>query len=122
MLRPCTLTVTLPGQTAHGAFFEGGVYQILPDFDPAVSRLITDTTRQSSKLFDRSKDPREQHDVAGQHPDVVKELQSLIASRIAESRQLVAAPGRPADIEDLREELRALGYLDDAGQPEDLGP
>ena len=36
--------VTLAGQEPHGIFFEGGRYEVLSDFDPVISRVITDTT------------------------------------------------------------------------------
>ncbi|MCA9973289.1 MAG: hypothetical protein KC425_23885, partial [Anaerolineales bacterium] len=39
-----SLDVSLPGETARGAFFEGGAYATFAGFDPVVSRLITDTT------------------------------------------------------------------------------
>jgi hypothetical protein len=39
-----SLDITLAEQTPHGAFFEGGRYQTLADFDPVVTRIITETT------------------------------------------------------------------------------
>jgi PKD repeat protein len=39
-----SVDVTLPGEIARGAFFEGGTYQTYEGFDPVVSRLITETT------------------------------------------------------------------------------
>jgi hypothetical protein len=37
-----SVTITLAGETPHGAFFEGGTYKVLPAFDPVVARIISD--------------------------------------------------------------------------------
>lgn len=38
-----SVTVTLPNEIAHGAFFESGHYVSYNNFDPVIARLITDT-------------------------------------------------------------------------------
>ena len=38
-----SVSVTLVGEYARGAFFEGGHYQTHAPFDPVIARLITDT-------------------------------------------------------------------------------
>ena len=40
-----SVSVTLEGAYAHGAFFEEGEYQSFTPFDPVIARLITDTTQ-----------------------------------------------------------------------------
>jgi len=62
-------------------------------------------------LFDRAADPGEQRDVAGDHPVTVGYLSAQLAERIASSRPL---PGqRSAAVpEDVRRNLRALGYVE----------
>jgi hypothetical protein len=39
-----SLDISLDEQTPHGAFFEGGQYQIWENFDPVVTRIVTETT------------------------------------------------------------------------------
>jgi hypothetical protein len=39
--------ISLEDQTPHGAFFEGGTYQTFENFDPVITRVITDTTEIS---------------------------------------------------------------------------
>jgi hypothetical protein len=60
------------------------------------------------KLFDLSADPLETRNVAGDHPDVVRELRGFVD-------RILAAGGGPGDEGDsneaLEEQLRALGYL-----------
>jgi parallel beta-helix repeat protein len=36
-----SLDISLGGETPHGAFFEGGTYQTIEDFDPVISRLLS---------------------------------------------------------------------------------
>jgi arylsulfatase A-like enzyme len=62
-------------------------------------------------LFDRQSDPDERHNVLDAHPDVVeRELQALrFLTRHGTSDELA---GEAEINEDLRQELRALGYLD----------
>jgi hypothetical protein len=39
-----SLDISLSEQTPHGAFFEGGSYQSFENFDPVVTRIVTETT------------------------------------------------------------------------------
>lgn len=85
-------------------------------------RLITDTATKQSRLYDRNRDGGETRDVASEHADVVAELEDLLGSQIADSRQRARGQVlRPAAVDDqMRAELRALGYLDsDGDQPGD---
>jgi hypothetical protein len=40
-----SLDISVPGTVASGAIFEGGRYQTIQDFDPVVTRVITDQAR-----------------------------------------------------------------------------
>jgi hypothetical protein len=42
-----SVDISLDDQTPHGAFFEGGTYQTLENFDPVITRVITDTSNIS---------------------------------------------------------------------------
>lgn len=66
------------------------------------------------QLFDHRRDPRDLHDVAGQHPEIVKRLQQ----RLSAWRKSAVASRLPSDEEssrgmtpEERERLRSLGYL-----------
>ncbi|MCC7020694.1 MAG: hypothetical protein IT332_13110 [Ardenticatenales bacterium] len=39
-----SVTVTVPGMLARGAFLEGGRYRTLSGFDPVITRVVTDTS------------------------------------------------------------------------------
>ncbi len=66
------------------------------------------------ELYDYRKDPRDERDVAAQHPDLVRKLAGLLAGwrRSAESRRLPSdeEAGRTLGSEEL-ERLRSLGYI-----------
>lgn len=36
-----SVDISLAGETPHGAFFEGGTYETIEDFDPVISRLVS---------------------------------------------------------------------------------
>ncbi len=61
------------------------------------------------KLFDLVADPREQHDLAGQRPDLVAELTREAAEIVSRRPPLPVRPHTPDD--QTRKDLRALGYL-----------
>jgi hypothetical protein len=44
-----SVSITLAGETPHGAFFEGGTYKVVPDFDPVVTRIISDVVDLSDQ-------------------------------------------------------------------------
>jgi hypothetical protein len=47
-----SVSVTLPGEQAQGAFFEGGHYEVYPDFDPVIATLVTDTAALAEPWYD----------------------------------------------------------------------
>lgn len=61
-----------------------------------------------AELYDLATDPREQHDLAGEQPHRVAELATLIEQRFRGLARRVEAQDVP---DELREELRALGYV-----------
>jgi len=81
-------------------------------------RIEDDGTLSGEELYDRASDPFELEDVAARHPQVVAQLRELLALRLDRQRERGAAlrggdppPVRAVDPE-LREQLRALGYVD----------
>lgn len=52
-----SISVSLPGVAARGAFLDGGRYRTLAPFDPVIARVVTDTTAiplwQTEPRFDR---------------------------------------------------------------------
>ena len=76
-------------------------------------KLITDTAG-GKRLFDVDSDPKELHDVAGEHPRIVETLAAEIARRVpAATAADAAAPTLPPAVKkDLDESLRALGYVE----------
>jgi arylsulfatase A-like enzyme len=61
-----------------------------------------------SELYDLTLDPNETHDLAGERPDLVAELDALLDDRLARARESVPLV-TPDD--DHRELLQALGYV-----------
>ena len=62
----------------------------------------------AAELYDLAADPGERHDLAAARPHKVAELATLIEQRFAGFRRRVEAQDVP---DELREELRALGYV-----------
>jgi len=96
-----------PGPTAR---------TMVPGDDLAVRRgrykLVLDPRTDTARLFDLARDPREQSDVAADHPDLVAALRAELARFRA--RKIESGPAVPLDEEDLRR-LQGLGY---AGEDE----
>jgi arylsulfatase A-like enzyme len=84
-------------------------------------RLIHPVTSPGAdRLFDLSRDPREQEDLAAQHPERVAALRVRIDALLALPPPWDAAPEVELDAMRL-EQLRALGYLGvGQGEPEPL--
>jgi arylsulfatase A-like enzyme len=71
---------------------------------------------QSTLLYDLENDPLERVDVADRHPDVVARLERELAERRAALPRRAATGGREIRLDDEQQaRLRALGYLDEAG-------
>jgi arylsulfatase A-like enzyme len=91
-----------PGPTAR---------RMVPGDDLAVRRgrhkLVLDPKTGQARLYDLTADPAEAHDVAGQFPELVGELEAELA-RFRAARA-APAPGAPLDEEDMKR-LEALGY------------
>jgi arylsulfatase A-like enzyme len=78
-------------------------------------QLLYDVSTDERRLFDLEADPTEQHDVAGEHPEVVAQMMGVLQERLAENARRnsgAAAKPRPID-EETRRQLRALGYVHD---------
>lgn len=74
------------------------------------------------ELYDMEHDPREKTNVAGAHPDVVQRLEREIEKYLAKHRR--ETPTEPAEAmdPDVRDQLRALGYVGDEENAADLWP
>jgi arylsulfatase A-like enzyme len=67
----------------------------------------------ATELFDVVADPGETTDLSGRDPTIEDELRELLAEHLEPSSAATRLPARSADIPDeLRERLRALGYLE----------
>jgi arylsulfatase len=81
-------------------------------------RLVVNEASGAISLYDHSRDPTERIDLAPSRPKVVEELRSLLEQQRKDDRRLAQDfETQPADgviSEQLRRELRALGYLDEA--------
>ncbi|MEQ1892779.1 MAG: sulfatase [Planctomycetota bacterium] len=73
-------------------------------------KLFFDPTRNAQRLYDLATDPREERDVAGEHPELVRELADELARLLA--RRVEGGAAAPLDAHDL-ELLRMLGYAGD---------
>jgi hypothetical protein len=61
-------------------------------------------------LHDLHEDPREREDVAAEHPEVVRRLKGKIMS-MSEDNLVLSGSVSAADLDDIEQRLRALGYL-----------
>lgn len=78
-------------------------------------QLLYDVSTDERRLFDLGADPTEQHDVAGEQPEVVTRMMGVLKERLAENARRnpgAAAAQRPID-DETRRQLRALGYVQD---------
>jgi len=83
-------------------------------------KLIVDPERGSTELYDWVRDPGEQDDLAQREPELVARLRGELETLMAELRASAAdfREGElqrlaPAEMEDVLEQLRSLGYLGD---------
>lgn len=67
----------------------------------------------AEELYDRRADRAEAHDVAEREPEVLAELRDAFAAALRRAREAAAPPSAaPPDDPQVRERLRALGYVD----------
>lgn len=76
--------------------------------------LIRRDGRRERRLHDLETDPGTTRDIAAAHPDAVRDLEAAIDAHRDREARLALAPTPAAIDPQLRERLRALGYLDDA--------
>ena len=73
----------------------------------------------TAELFDRSADPGESRDVAGERSDLVELYAAALDLRFGEERRLIqdqdAVPNPVVLDPEVEERLRALGYVDGGG-------
>ena len=88
-------------------------YSIVKDGWKLIHNTQGFKNRSEFELFDRAKDPLDQTNVAGQHPDVVKQLgEDLTAWRKwAEENALPEADSTEGLSDDELRRLRSLGYI-----------
>lgn len=80
-------------------------------------KLLCDPKSEGCRLFDLAADPHERVDVAAEHPQVVADLRARLGRARRPPHPLAAAPPDvdPEQLEHwraLREQLRALGYVE----------
>ena len=85
----------------HGTSYLDGSWKLL-------LRPRGETTRRS--LFDRREDRRERRDQADRQPDLVRTLEALLERLLGEAGPALDG-GELEDEHELREQLKALGYL-----------
>lgn len=74
----------------------------------------------TASLFDRRADPREEHDLAPEHPELVELYAAALQARFGSDRPSILVPGAVAPEVELdpetRARLQALGYVDVGGE------
>ena len=74
-------------------------------------KLIWNRKRNTTELFNLSRDPLERHDVTDMFPDRVESLKKAIRDRIRGTSGKHSEPEDMNVSEGLEERLRALGYI-----------
>ena len=72
-------------------------------------KLIVDTAADAAELYDLAADPGEQRNLSADRPDLVDALAADL-ERLGEQR--LSAPLAPPPPPEVREQLRALGYVE----------
>lgn len=77
-------------------------------------KLIQKAEEGTVELFNLAVDPREQHSVSDEHPDIVASLGRILSETLSDVGAKASYLIDPGAVEDpeLREQLRALGYLE----------
>jgi len=76
-------------------------------------KLIRSLAGETVLLFDLAEDPGEKQDLAAARPDLVARLEELIDRYLAIEAPAGPRPDEDGITEEQREELRALGYIED---------
>ena len=84
-------------------------------------KFIRDGRGRNGSLYNLERDPDERHDQANLRPDVLRTAQSRVNSVVSDSRSRQRRVGagevvRPSN--EMEDQLRALGYLQEAPTPE----
>ena len=102
---------------SHARSAPSGPADTLTSIRDARFRLLLDAATGRARLFDLEADPAETRDVADRQPEAAARLRADLEHQNARDRALHAAAaetGAPPGLSrEAREELRALGYLDD---------
>ncbi len=83
-------------------------------------KLVADLERGRDELYALAEDPAERSNLARERPEELKRMRCLLEEHLARERP--AMPDRPTDAvpaeesEAVKARLRALGYLDEAGE------
>lgn len=75
-------------------------------------KLVQNETSGTARLYDVSRDPGEDDDVAAAHPDVVERLKEALSVSDVKGGAMWPAPGSASVSADELSRLRSLGYVD----------
>ncbi len=75
-------------------------------------KVIYDSTDESRRLFDLDTDPAERNDLATARPDILADFEPYLAAAVARRGAGSRAPLSTEVDPNVREQLRALGYLE----------
>jgi len=73
-----------------------------------------DSSDHRDELYDLAADPGEENDLSARHPEVGQRLDAFLEAQLARASRRKRDPASPAPTPEELEELRALGYVDDA--------
>lgn len=114
------------GQDASGRtlYLEASGGRILPQPEQWLGAIRTERYKYvrglssdavPEELYDLQQDPAEQHNLAGQRPDLAAEYRQVLGHILASASQPETEEETgytPAELEALQEQLRRLGYVD----------
>ncbi|MFH1681323.1 MAG: sulfatase [Candidatus Eisenbacteria bacterium] len=76
-------------------------------------KLIRSLSGETASVFDLQEDPGERHDIAAERPDLAVRLGELLDRYLKIDAPAGSRPEQGAITDEQKEELRALGYLED---------